>query len=144
MNTNQCINTFLYFSEIITYSIIQNKNHGHNVRNHHHKEKSPDCKQWKCKDCSYRACHRSTLIVHQRTHTGEKPFKCTLCNKSFARKDYLTKHIRLHTGEKPHKCDICLRQFKQRSGLTSHVKNVHQKVKKERKYVWQQFGHKIV
>lgn len=30
------------------------------------------------------------LIVHKRTHSGEKPFTCLCCSKSFQRKQLLT------------------------------------------------------
>ena len=88
-------------------------------------------KIWKCKMCNYCAKHRSTLAIHERVHTGEKPYQCDICYKGFARKDYLTKHRRYHTGEKPYKCNICKRSFKQRSGMTSHIKKFHDIIIKE-------------
>lgn len=41
----------------------------------------------------------STLRVHQRFHTGEKPFKCNECGETFVQKAILSVHERIHTGE---------------------------------------------
>jgi len=72
-----------------------------------------------CTVCDKRFPTNSTLIIHSRTHSGEKPFLCTVCDKRFAWKYNLTRHIRTHTGEKPYKCPICSKCFRY-NNLSTH------------------------
>ena len=45
-----------------------------------------------CEKCSVSCLQMSSLRIHMRTHTGERPFSCVVCGKRFTRKFDCKKH----------------------------------------------------
>ncbi len=49
-----------------------------------------------CHVCGKTYSHKGNLVVHQRTHTGERPYDCSLCGKMFFSSNVQKKHIARH------------------------------------------------
>jgi uncharacterized Zn-finger protein len=75
-----------------------------------------------CRTCFHIAGSPSELLIHERTHSGEKPYVCGQCGKCFAQNSHLRVHERVHNGEKPYPCEQCDKRFTTSGNLRLHTR----------------------
>ena len=81
---------------------------------------------YKCVACKKVLAIKSSLVVHERIHTGSRPYRCVLCNQTFNQKVLLLRHERKHTGERPYKCVTCDQTFTEKRQLVVHERNTRE------------------
>ncbi|XP_022913947.1 zinc finger and BTB domain-containing protein 18.3 [Onthophagus taurus] len=53
---------------------------------------------------------------------------CTLCNKKFPSHASMIIHKRTHTGERPYMCEYCCKGFNVKSNLLRHLRTLHDRI----------------
>jgi hypothetical protein len=88
-----------------------------------------------CPVCQQTFTRRTSLVNHQRTHTGEKPYTCKIagCDQTFKQQGDKTRHEQAQHGEKTFICGDstwgCGKAFGRKDGLLEH----HRKTTKGKK-----------
>ena len=75
-------------------------------------------------DIHFRFVHKKEQRPKEKVR--EKKYFCSLCGKAFLCPSSLAMHCRTHSGDKPFSCEQCGQAFAQAGNLKKHTKRWHE------------------
>lgn len=69
-----------------------------------------------------------TKMQKHSKHLGPIQKVCSVCTKKFPSHASMLIHKRTHTGEKPYACEYCMKGFNVKSNLLRHLRTLHDKI----------------
>lgn len=110
MKCNFCLQTFTC-SRTLKFHMDQHKM----------KNTLPDGR-FKCDLCDATFKLYGNLIIHRRSHTGERPYACNICGRAFSTSSNMKTHMNVvHSQDRPYKCQQCYKSFNSEARLRSHA-----------------------
>ncbi len=77
-------------------------------------------KRYSCYTCQKKFYRKTDLLIHEKTHSDQRPFQCKKCSLTFKQEGGLRNHEKLH-GEKKFKCDFCNTKYNRKDVLEIHM-----------------------
>ncbi|XP_059045141.1 gastrula zinc finger protein XlCGF57.1-like [Achroia grisella] len=79
----------------------------------------------KCSICNRKCANSSTLVIHMRSHSDEKPYSCLSCDKKYKDSGTLKRHVErnhLENRERNFICENCGKSFYSKSDVKIHMR----------------------
>ena len=98
-----------------------------------------DDRQFECTVCGLRMKSQSSLVVHQRRHSGVYAYYCPVCGKGCSSKNTLSGHmVTAHNDETCKvRCQQCDKTFSRKDHLRAHLARMHPQEQLTQQPPWQ-------
>jgi len=95
----------------------------------HKRQQHARLEEYSCDYCGYKTKSNKNLQRHiENSHLGGIKYSCPTCGLLYASKSSLYMHSKVHSDERPFVCTECGDRFKWKKNLEAHIDNRHSKI----------------